>query len=57
METEMIKLKIKCHNKLINILKSDNDTINLYIQYFQSYEYKLQNLNNMNIFNDNRKYL
>ena len=27
----MIKLKIICHNKFINIIKSDNDTINVLI--------------------------
>jgi hypothetical protein len=57
MDTEMIKLKIICHNKFINIIRCDNDIVNLYMQYFQSYESKLQNLNNRNIFNDIRNFL
>jgi len=50
----MIKLKIKCHDKFINILKNNNHNINLYQQYFQIYESKLQN---KNIFNDIRNLL
>jgi hypothetical protein len=58
MDTEMIKLKIKCYNKFENIIKSgDNNKIYLYQQYFQIYESNLQNLNNKNIFNDIRNHL
>ena len=54
----MIKLKIKCYNKFENIIKNgDNNKIYLYQQYFQIYEYNLQNLNNKNIFNDIRNHL
>ena len=53
----MIKLKIKCYDKFENIIKSDNNKIYLYQQYFQSYESKLQNLNNKNIFSDIRNHL
>ena len=53
MDTEMIKLKIKCYDKFVNII-NDNEKINLYQQYFQSYESKLQN---RNIFNSINHYL
>ena len=57
MDTEMIKLKIKCFQKFVQIVDIKNRHGSyLYIQYFQSYESKLQNLNNMNIFNDIRNY-
>ena len=58
MDTEMIKLKIKCFQKFVQIvdIKNRHGTY-LYLQYFQSYESKLQNLSNMNIFNDIRNYL
>ena len=54
----MIKLKIKCFQKFVQIvdIKIRHGTY-LYLQYFQSYESKLQNLSNMNIFNDIRNYL
>ena len=54
MDTEMIKLKIKCHDKFVNILKNNNHNINLYQQYFQIYESKSQY---NNIFNDIRSLL
>ena len=53
----MIKLKIKCYDKFVNILKNNNHNINLYQQYFQIYESKLQNLNNRIIFNYINNYL
>jgi hypothetical protein len=57
MDTEIIKLKIKCFQKFVNIsdIKNRHGSY-LYLQYFQSYESKLQNLNNMNIFNDIQNY-
>ena len=54
----MIKLKIKCFQKFVNIVEIKyRHGSYLYLQYFQSYESKLQNLNNMNIFDDIRHYL
>ena len=53
MDTEMIKLKIKCYDKFVNII-NDNEKMNLYLQYFQLYESKLQN---RNIFNSINNYL
>ena len=54
----MIKLKIKCFQKFVNIVDRSKPSCSyLYLQYFKSYESKLQNLNNMNIFNDIRNYL
>ena len=38
MDTEMIKLKIKCHDKFMNILRTRNNNMNLYQQCFQIYE-------------------
>ncbi len=49
----MIKLKIKCYDNFVNII-NDNEKNNLYQQYFQSYESKLQN---RNIFNSINHYL
>lgn len=54
MDTEMIKLKIKCHDKFINILRNHNNNMYLYQQYFEIYESKLQN---KNILNDIRNLL
>jgi hypothetical protein len=56
MDFEIIKLKIKCHEKFENII-NNNERINLYQQYFQIYESKLQNLNNRIIFNYINNYL
>ena len=38
MDTEIIKLKIKCHDKFMNILRNHNNNMYLYQQYFEIYE-------------------